>query len=342
MAEKSQIINTVKKVLPAVVTISISKYLEVFESPFGFLGEELFGLPQKKKIKIGGGSGFIIDKDGIILTNRHVIADENAEYVVILPNGEKFRPKILFCDAISDVGILKINTKKNNLPIIGMGDSSKLDLGQTVIAIGNALGLFQNTVSVGVISGLSREIRAADALAGKETKLRGLIQTDAAINPGNSGGPLVDIEGNVIGINVATVFGAENIGFSLPINNAKKILEEFKKYGRVRQPFLGIRYILLNKILKEKYNLPASFGALVVSEPNLSLKTAEAVIPGSPADRAGLMENDVILEMEQEKITPENTLSDILQNFKVGQEIPLKILREGKEKLLKIILTEKS
>jgi S1-C subfamily serine protease len=347
MREDSQVIKAVKKVLPAVVSITCSKYLEFFESSSGIFGPGVLAFPKRKKVKIGGGSGFIVEKDGIILTNRHVVEDLQAEYVVVLQNGEKYTPKILARDPINDVAILKIdvpatpNQEKNDLAVVELGDSSKLELGQTVIAIGNALGLFKNTVSCGVISGLSREIQAQSDLTGEKARLRGLIQTDAAINPGNSGGPLVDIEGKAVGINAAMVFGAENIGFALPINNAKKDLTELKKYGRIRQPFLGIRYILLDKDLKEKFNLPVDFGALIISEPDIQRGVKQAVIPGSPAARAGLKEADIILEIENKKVTVDQSINDLLQEFKIGQPLILKILRGGRQKTVKIILGEK-
>ena len=350
MLEKSPITKVVKKVLPAVVSITISKYLTIFESPFGpsfgrgspfggpFGGfEQFFAIPKgRKKIKIGGGSGFIVDPSGLILANRHVVADPQAEYIVVLSNEKKYKAEILARDPINDVAILKI--KEKNLPIVELGSSSNLELGQTVIAIGNVLGTFRNTVSVGVVSGLSREITAGSTLDRKVTKLRELIQTDAAVNPGNSGGPLIDINGKAIGINVAMVFLAQNIGFALPINTAKKDLEELKKYGRIRFPFLGVRYVLLNEELKKRYNLPINYGALIVSE---AIPGGEAVVLGSPAAKAGIKEGDIILECQEKKISQKNPLQDILQKFKVGETINLKTLRNGKEIIFKLILGEK-
>lgn len=341
--EDSKIISTIKKVLPAVVSITVSKNMPVFETPFegaplGGVGE-FFAIPRgEKKVKVGGGSGFIIQTHGIILTNRHVVADPAAEYLVLLNDSRKFKAEVLARDPINDVAVLKINAQK--LTTIKMGDSSKIQLGQTAIAIGNTLGIFPNTVSVGVVSGLSREIKAASDTPEEIIKLRGLIQTDAAINPGNSGGPLIDLNGNVIGINAAMVFLAENVGFALPINNAKKDLEDLKKFGRIRLPFLGIRYLLLDKVLQEKYDLPTAVGALVIAEPTAG-GTLVAVAPDSPAHKAGIQEGDIILEMQSEKITAKNPLNEILQKFKVGDEITLKILKEEGEKILKVVLTEK-
>jgi len=342
MTEESQIIKTIKKVLPAVVTITISKYLTIFENPlqpdpFGF--EDFFAVPVpkgKKKVKIGGGSGFIVDKSGIILTNRHVVIDPQAEYVTVLNDGRKFKAEVLARDQINDIAIIKIDT--NNLPVAELGDSSNLDLGQTALAIGNTLGNFANTVSVGVVSGLSRTIKAVDVLEQKTQNLRGLVQTDAAINPGNSGGPLVDINGKIIGVNCAMVFGAENVGFAIPIDAAKKDLDDLKRYGRIREPFLGLRYIPVDKKLQQKYGVPVNYGALVISE---NIPGGEAVVPGSPAEKAGIREADIVLEIQNKKITLQNPLQDVLQEFKIGEEIELKILREDKEILFKTILSDK-
>ena len=340
MEEQSKVIKTIKKVIPAVVSITISKYLTVFENPFkpdpfGF--EEMFAVPKgKKKVKIGGGSGFIADSSGIILTNRHVVIDPQAEYIVVLNDKRKFKAKVMARDKINDIAIIKI--KEDNLPTLDLGDSSRVELGQTVIAIGNTLGNFENTVSVGVVSGLSRKIKAIDVLEKKTQSLKGLIQTDAAINPGNSGGPLVDINGKVIGINCAMVFGAENVGFTIPVNTAKKDLDDLKKYGKIRQPFLGLRYISVSKKIQREFNLPVKCGALVISE---EIPGGEAVVPDGPAEKAGIKEADIILEIQNKKINLKNPLQDILQEFKVGDEIKLKILRSKKEIFLKAILTDK-
>lgn len=347
--KSSPVVQVVKKVLPAVVSITVSKFLDIIEGPFspfsplGGSGPSL-GAPEKKKVQVSGGSGFIVDPLGIVLTNRHVVADREADFIAVTNDNKKYRVEILARDPINDVAILKIrdSQRKTDFPFIELGDSSKLDLGQTVIAVGNALGAFQNTISVGVVSGLSREITAADSLTGQMAKLRGLIQTDAAVNPGNSGGPLVDIKSQAIAINAAMVLGAENISFALPINTAKKDLEDLKKYGKIRQPFLGIRHILISPELQEKFGLPINYGALIIPEsvPPFAQKHM-AIVPDSPAEKAGLKEGDIILECQKEKITSDNPLQDILQKFSIGKEIKLKILRGNREKLMKVILAEK-
>ena len=343
----SPIPKVVKKALPAIVSIAVSKMLPIFEipfiqpqakgRPFALPFDKSFMVPKgKKRIKIGGGSGFIVSSSGIILTNRHVVSDPKAEYVVVVNEEQKYPAQVLARDPIHDIAILKI--QEVGLPTIALGDSSSLELGQTAIAIGNVLGTFRNTISVGVVSGLSREITAGDAMTKKIMKLRGLIQTDAAINPGNSGGPLIDINGKVIGINTAMVFMAENIGFALPINNAKKDLEDLKKYNRIRHPFLGIRYVLLDEELQKKFNLPIKQGALVVSEPT---PEGMAVVPGGAAARAGIREGDVILEIQNIMVSEKTPVEEILDKCKIGQKIILKALRNNREITRRAVLGEK-
>lgn len=339
--EKSPIVEVAKKVCPAVITIVISKDLPKIEGFYFFpFGEHQFILPEikkgeKEKTKIGGGSGFIVSPNGYILTCNHVVGDPEADYTVILDPKHKYKAKILEKDPLIDVAILKIEEK--NLPYLELGDSLKIDLGETVVAIGNPLGEFEDTLSAGIVSGLSRKITAYGGMPFKATSLRGLIQTDAAINPGNSGGPLVNMEGKVIGINTAMVMGAQNIGFAIPINYAKKDLEEVMKYGKIKKPFLGVRYFILNEEIAKINKLPVNYGALIVRE---SLGES-AVLKGSAADKAGLKEYDIILEMDGKKISEEAPLADILQQHKIGDEILLKILREEKEINLKVKLEEK-
>jgi len=339
--EKSPIVEVAKKVCPAVITIVISRDLPKIEGFYSFpFGEHQFIIPQigkgkKEKTKIGGGSGFIVSSDGYIMTCSHVVGDPEADYTVILDPKHKYPAKILAKDSLIDIAILKIDGK--NLPYLELGDSSQIELGETVVAIGNPLGEFEDTLSAGIISGLSRKITAYGGLPMRATSLRGLIQTDAAINPGNSGGPLVNIEGKPIGINTAIVMGAQNIGFAIPINYARKTLEEVLKYGKIQRPFLGIRYFVLNKEISQANKLPVDYGALIVRE-NLGEK---AIVKNSAADKTGLKEYDIILELNGEKINEENPLTDILQKYKIGEEISLKILREGKEMSLKLKLEEK-
>jgi serine protease Do len=341
--EESLVIAAVEKANPAVVSIVISKDVPIIEqyfqefNPFGDLFDEFFGndfriqIPQQRqkgtqKQEVGGGSGFFISSDGLIVTNRHVVDDEKAEYTVFTNDGKKYEAQVLAKDSAFDVAILKV--KGNNFPYLEFGDSSNLKLGQTVIAIGNALGEFRNSVSVGVISGIARSVVAGDTF-GRTEQLEGVIQTDAAINPGNSGGPLLDIHGKVIGVNVAMQRGAENIGFALPANMVKSIAQSVQQYGEIVRPYLGVRYIMITEELKKKNNLSVDYGALVVRG-----ETAQdlAVIPGSPADKAGIVENDIILEVDGVKLEKGVSLASLIRQKQIGQTIKLKIWHKGAEK----------
>ncbi len=350
--EDKKIISTIKKVMPAVVSIIISKHLEDIEKeippelyPFLPVDPSDPAHPKLKipdalvdkrgMVKIGGGSGFIVESDGLILTNKHVISDPKAEYTIIADDGRRFSGEILTRDPINDVAILKINA--SNLPRVLLGNAAKLELGQGAIAIGNALGLFKNTVSLGIISGLSRSISAQADPKSPPQEMRGLIQTDAAINPGNSGGPLVDLSGFAIGINAAIVFGAQNIGFAIPINAAKRDLDDLKKFGRIRRPLLGVRYITIDDNLKEKMNLPVSYGALVMRESPHD----HGVLPNGPAHKAGIREKDIILECNHKKVDRDHPIQDVLENLNVGDILELLVLRGEKKFPVKLTLAER-
>ena len=338
-------IEAVKKVAPSVVSVVISKFLPKIKGVYGAPGLPFDGNPflfgevedgQKEKIKIGGGSGFIVHPDGLVLTNKHVVFDQDAEYTVITTDLEEYPAKVLSRDPINDIAVLKINAK--GLSSVRLGNSGKLELGQTVIAIGNALGMFSNTVSKGIISGLSRSISAALGTGGEMEHLRGVLQTDVAINQGNSGGPLINIDGEVVGINTAIIFGAQNIGFAIPINWAKQDLEDIIKHGRIIKPYLGLLYVMLDKKTQKQYALPVDYGALVVRDhsPN-----SVAIVPDSPADQAGIKENDIILELNGEKILGDLDLRDMIQKWPVGTEVEFTVLRKDKEMKLKAKLEER-
>lgn len=341
--QKSPIVQIVKRVSPAVVSIIISKDLpkirkysvQPFDKFFGPYGPPITQYRQegKQKVKIGGGSGFFVSSEGIILTNRHVIISPDVDYTIVTADEKEYQAEILARDSVNDVAIIKIkDAKKKKFPFLELG-ASKVELGESVIAIGNPLGAFPNTVSTGVVSGLSRFITAHDGISGRRAELRGLIQTDAAINPGNSGGPLVNMDGKAIGINVAIVMGAQNIGFTIPIHNAKKDVEDLKKHGRIIQPFLGVRYLGINKALQEEFahrfniRLPIDHGALIIREPEAG---DSAVVPNSPAAKADLMENDIILEFNKIKITDKTPLQELIHKRKPGDIVKLKILRGDK------------
>src|SRR3989344_4910562 len=342
--QEEKIINVVNSVSPAVVSIIIYKDLPVFEQYF----EQYFGgsfkieVPQQRQIgtekkKIGGGSGFIVSADGMVLTNKHVVLDEEAEYTVLTNDGKRFSAKVLARDPMQDLAVLKIETGTSTglFPVVKLGDSDKLQMGQTVVAIGNALGEFRNTISVGVISGLGRTITAS---GGSLVEIiEDVIQTDAAINKGNSGGPLLNLRGEVIGINTATVMDAQNIGFAIPINKAKRDIEQIKQGKEIAYPFLGVRYTIVTEKIQKDNNLPASYGAWLTSG-----EGEPAVVAGSAADKAGLKENVIVLEFNGEKISVENSLAKIIMKHNPGDAVPLKVLRAGAELALQAILDSRS
>jgi len=356
-SQESAIINAVKEVSPAVVSIVISKDVPVLEeyyynpfegfgSPFGGLFPDI-QIPQYRqngteKKEIGGGTGVIVSADGLVLTNKHVVSDTEAEYTVLTNNGEKFAAKVLARDPVQDVAIVKIEQENKEgfspktFPVAKLGDSDALQIGQTAIAIGNALGEFRNTVSVGVISGLGRTISATSSAGGEIETLEDIIQTDAAINKGNSGGPLVNLRGEVIGINVAMAETAQSIGFSIPINKAKRDINQVQKTGKIVYPFLGVRYVLVNEKIKEAEKLPVDYGALIKGDGQ------QAITPDSAADKAGLKEKDIILEINNEKITADNSLAEVLLKYLPGDKVIMKILRGTQERIVEVTLGERS
>ena len=354
---EQKIINVVKNVSGGVVSIIATKDVPVFEGFYRspFRGNPLFErffpefqIPDRRqngteKQQVSAGTGFVVSDKGLIITNKHVVSDEDAEYTVITNEGEKYPAEVLARDPVHDLAILKVDFSSASdgpdaLPVLKLGDSDELQPGQSVIAIGNALGEFQNTVSSGVISGLKRTIVASSGIFGPAETLEELIQTDAAINRGNSGGPLLNLSGEVIGINVAMASGAENIGFAIPINRAKKDIEDVKTKGKITYPFLGVRYMPVSEELVEKNNLSVDYGALVIRGED---PTDIAIVPGSAADKAGIVENDIILEINGEKVTQANSLAKLIQKYNIGDVITLKILSKGKEKQVQATLGER-
>lgn len=333
--EEQAVVNAVKEVSPAVVSVILTRDVPVMEqywsSPYQFFPEYRQNGTQKQEV--GGGSGFIISADGMILTNKHVVEVSGVEYTVVLSTGKKYSAKILARDPSNDVAVLKIDA--NNLPTVELGDSDALEVGQTVIAIGFALGEFPNSVSRGVVSGLGRDITASTSFSGQSESIQGVIQTDAGINEGNSGGPLLNLSGQVVGINTAIASGAENISFSIPINQVKNAIDQVKTAGKISYPLLGVNYMPINDAVKQQYNLSVNYGALVVKNNN-----GVAVVSGSAADKAGIKENDIILEIDGKKITEKNTLAKVISSHKVGDKIRIKILRSGKESTIEATLQE--
>jgi len=347
-AYEQAIIDAIKNANNSVASIIISKDMPKYEqqwvNPFGD-DNSLFNIQVPQYVQngteykeIGSGSGFFVSSDGLILTNKHVVSDSDADYTVVMNDGQKYSAEVLAKDPAQDLAIIKIKDAgdKTFTPLT-LGDSSGIQLGQTVIAIGNTLGEFSNTVSVGIVSGLSRTISASDQSGSGSETLEDIIQTDAAINSGNSGGPLLNLKGEVIGINTAYAEDAQSVAFSIPINYAKKDISQVIATNKISYPFLGVRYILVDEDVQKDYELSVDYGAYVAS----GSKDTPAITSGSPADKAGLKAGDVILEFNGEKITATNTLAKIIQKYNVGDIVSLKILRDGSEFDASVVLAER-
>ncbi len=319
--ESSAIIDATKKVANSVVSITLKS-----------TAQNMFGQTYQTS---AAGTGFIITSDGLILTNKHVASDKTAAYTVVTYDGTAYDAQVQSLDPVYDLAVMKINAR--NLPVVDLGDSSDLQVGQWVVAVGNALGQFSNTVTAGIISGKGRQIDASSETGSNSETLSGLLQTDAAINPGNSGGPLVNLAGQVVGINTAVASGAQGIGFAIPINSAKADIDSIKSTGAIVRPYLGVRYVEITPDVAKANNLSVDYGALIQG----SGLGSPAIVSGSPAEKAGLAENDIILSVNGTKIDQNNSLLSLVQQYKVGDSITLSVLSKGKTKDVKVTL-EKS
>lgn len=313
LKEENVIIDVAKKASPSVIAIGISKRVV---NPF-----DPFAIPRKEDSTIG--TGFVMSEKGIIVTNKHVVSDTGVTYSVVTKDGQKYDVQRIYRDPILDLALVQVNAA--GLKPLELGDSSKLQVGQTAIAIGNALGRFTNTVTTGVVSGLGRRVTAGDPFSGSAESLDNLIQTDAAINPGNSGGPLLNSTGQVIGLNVATTEGAQNIGFAIPSNTIKPIIDEFVSKGSVSRPFLGIQYRFISKDVAILNEVPQ--GAYV-----------QDLVDGGPAQKAGVQTGDIITKINGQTVDLENKISEIVSKSNIGQKLSLDIWRDSKTISLQVTL----
>lgn len=343
--QDEDIVSVVENVSPSVVSVVVSKdvpqYQQLYNSPFDLF----FGVPQQQdprgqgqqfeKQKVGGGTGFFVSSDGMIVTNRHVVADTAADYTVLTEDGTEYPAVVLVRDDVLDFAVLKVEGE--GFTAVTLGDSDAIKIGQTAIAIGNSLGEFSHSVSRGIISGMQRNITAGSGFGDTED-LTNIIQTDAAINFGNSGGPLLDVQGKVIGINTAVAQGAENIGFAIPINQVMRLIDDVKETGKITRPFIGVRYVPVNKEIQDALDVDYEHGVLVVRGDAI---TDFAVLPGSPADKAGIVENDIILEINGTKIDEKNTMAQLIAQHGVGDVIEMTVWHKGVEKKLSATLEEK-
>lgn len=339
--EQSAVTDLVDKLNESVVSISISKEISLrSQSPldyfFGLLPQQQDGESNSQGVdrKIGGGTGFVVSADGLIITNKHVVSDPDASYTVLFNDGSEVKAEVKSIHPTQDLAIIKV--EKQNLKPVEFANSDNLKVGQTAIAIGNALGEFDNTVSRGVISGLRRSIVASDG-QGNSEQLSQVIQTDAAINQGNSGGPLLDINAKVVGVNVATAQGAQSIGFAIPSNVVTRMIDDYKQYGKVKVPFIGVRYTMIVPGSEQSKEFGVDNGALLIGDAQ-----APAIVPNSPAAKAGLKTGDVVTKVGDKKLSAKQTLADILSQYKIGDKVELTIKRDGQEQKVSITLEERN
>lgn len=326
--EEEATVRAVKLVQPAVVSIII--YDQASRTDAGS------GITVENRSERGRGTGFLITADGLIATSKHVVdsaSPETAAYRIMLNNGKEYYAQLIGRDPVYDLAILKVFDR--DLPMVTLGDSDKLEVGKSVIAIGNSLGRYQNSATKGIVSGLGRSITANDQASGAEV-LDNVIQTDAEINPGNSGGPLIDLRGRVIGINTAIDQGGESLGFALPVNDIRGAIQSVKQIGRIIRPRLGVRYQMITEEIARDEKLPRSSGAYVTSGD----ETGDAVIPDSPAAKAGIQKGDIIYEINGIKVDAQRSLLSLVQRYQVGAKIGLKVRRGARVFTAVVVLDE--
>lgn len=327
--EQSNVIDVVKKVSPSVVTIGVKNSLSQNNSgPFSFFFNAPQPTPDSQSQEDYIGTGFVVKKEGIIVTNKHVVSSQ-ADYIVVDEKGNKYDVDKIYRDPANDIAIISIkNPPAGGLPEITLGTSRNLQVGQSVIAIGTALGEFRNTVTTGVVSGLGRGITAGSAFQGFAERLDNVIQTDAAINPGNSGGPLLNAAGQVIGIDTAVSEQGQNIGFAIPIDLVKDSLNNFNQTGQFSRPFLGVSYNIISQRAALLNEMPQ--GALV-----------QSVVPNSSADDAGIKTGDILTKIDGNQVNDTDaTLALLISKKKVGDTITVTLYRDGDTKDLTVKLKE--
>ncbi len=332
-ANESQLIASIAKTVgPSVVSVNVVTQSEPTANFFGY--------SQQGGQQEAAGTGIIISSEGIIVTNRHVVPAGTSDVSVTLSDGTELEDvKVIGRtndnDSL-DIAFLKINDLEGHkLTPAEIGDSGKVQTGDTVVAIGNALGQFSNSVTSGIISGFGRSVVASDSAGTDAESLDDLFQTDAAINQGNSGGPLVNTDGQVIGINTAVSGEGQNIGFAIPINDVSGLIKQILSNGTFERPYLGVRYIPITPDAAKQYKLDVESGAYVLPSSDGS---QQSVISNGPADKAGVQEGDIISAIDGTKIDQSNSLTSLVGRHAVGDEIELTILRDGKTTKLTVKL----
>jgi len=347
VSDETRVTELVQKALPSVVSIVITKNLsaksmqmdgmgDVFNDPF-------FGFPVPEqapdvtstsdRVQVGGGTGFFVTENGIIATNKHVINDTEAEYTVVTQDGQELKAEVMAKDPVFDLAFLKVEGEA--FTPLQLGDSDQIEIGETVIAIGNALAEFSNSVTKGIVSGKNRRLLAGSF--DQSEIIEEAIQTDAAINFGNSGGPLLDLNGRVLGMNTAISDQAQLLGFALPINAVKRALSSIQEHGRIIRPWLGVRFIPIDAAYATLNHLAYDYGAQIV----IGDSSSSSVIPDSPADKSGLLAGDIILSIDDQRIDDTHSLANIISKKFPGDTVSLHITRAGEEKTILVTLEER-
>ena len=321
--EETSIANIASKVTPAVVSI-VSSSTGNSNSFWG-----------KYYSTQSAGTGMIVTKDGYVITNKHVI-DGASSIQIVTDAGDTYKNVVIVAqDPLNDVAYLKINDADGELPTVNLGDSKTIAVGQPVLAIGNALGAYQNSVTQGIISGIGRSISAGDENGANVESLNDMLQTDAAINPGNSGGPLVNAAGDVIGINTAVSTDANGLGFAIPISAAKGMLKSIIETGSAKRAYLGLSYSTVTPEIAKSNNLPVQYGAYVG---NSDGSYGSAVISGGPADKAGIKDGDILTKIGDVEIGKAGSVATLIGEYKVGDTIKVTLVRNGEEKTVTVTL----
>lgn len=331
LKSQGQLLRDIAKTVgESVVSVNTTATVSTQDNIFGF---------SRSGVQEGAGTGIILDSKGLIVTNRHVVPAGTTKVSVTLSDGTELNDVSVVgrtgeSDSL-DIAFLKVNDLKGKtLKPAKIGDSSKMQVGDTVVAIGNALGQFQNTVTSGIISGYGRSVQASDSSGSSVENLENLFQTDAAINEGNSGGPLVNLNGEVIGINTAIAGDAQSIGFSIPINDVSGLIDSVKATGKLERPYIGVIYIPVTNDIAQQYNLSVNRGAYVAPR---GITGSDPIVPDSPAAKSDLKVGDIITKIDDTAIDQNNSLSALVNKHKVGDKITLTVLRDGKE--VKVSLT---
>lgn len=326
---------------PAVVSVVALKDLSAYTTPFSFFGSPQTSTQEGELSQVSSGTGFIVTPDGLVVTNKHVVADSSAEYVVVMDDGTQLEAEVLDTDPLNDIALIQIvgeDERLGDLPTLEFADSDAISVGDPVVAIGNALGEYSNTTTVGIISATGREIIASSGMGSSEN-LVNLIQTDAAINPGNSGGPLLNLNAELVGMNTAIDTTASGIGFAIPSNDIAMVVKSYQEFDRIVRPYVGVSYVPVTPVIQKRFELDVDTGVLVIGDSKAGISGVQV---GSPAEKAGILDGDVILAVGEQALTRTYSLSNAIAGYLVGETITLTLWRDGEKLTVELELAERT